>query len=63
MDTLIETSDLLTNTVVVLGTVAWAVSGAMAAARHRLDWFGVVVLGVIVAVGGGTVRDRSASTI
>jgi len=57
MDTLIETSDLLTNTVVVLGTVAWAVSGAMAAARHRLDWFGVVVLGVIVAVGGGTVRD------
>lgn len=52
-----ETSDLLTNTVVVLGTVAWAVSGAMAAARHRLDWFGVVVLGVIVAVGGGTVRD------
>jgi uncharacterized membrane protein YeiH len=57
MDTLIETSDLLTNTVVILGTVAWAVSGAMAAARHRLDWFGVVVLGVIVAVGGGTVRD------
>jgi uncharacterized membrane protein YeiH len=37
--------------------VAWAVSGAMAAARHRLDWFGVVVLGVIVAVGGCTVRD------
>lgn len=57
MDTLTETSDLLTNTIVVLGTVAWAVSGAMAAGRHRLDWFGVVVLGVIVAVGGGTVRD------
>lgn len=57
MNTLIATSDFLTNTVVVLGTVAWAVSGAMAAGRHRLDWFGVVVLGVIVAVGGGTVRD------
>ncbi len=57
MDTLTKTSLLLTNIVVVLGTIAWAVSGAMAAARHRLDWFGVVVLGVIVAVGGGTVRD------
>lgn len=57
MRTLAETSDLLTNIIIVLGTVAWAVSGAMAAARHRLDWFGVVVLGVIVAVGGGTVRD------
>lgn len=57
MDTLTETSDFFTNSVVVLGTVAWAVSGAMAAARHRLDWFGVVVLGAVVAVGGGTVRD------
>ncbi len=40
-----------------LGTVAFALSGALKAARHQLDVFGVVVLAVITAVGGGTLRD------
>jgi uncharacterized membrane protein YeiH len=40
-----------------LGTVAFALSGALKAARHRLDIFGVVVLAIITAVGGGTLRD------
>jgi len=39
------------------GTIAFAVSGALLAARKRMDLVGVVVLGCIVAVGGGTVRD------
>lgn len=39
------------------GTVAFAVSGALLAARKRMDLVGVVVLGCIVAVGGGTTRD------
>lgn len=39
------------------GTVAFAVSGALLAARKRMDLVGVMVLGSIVAVGGGTTRD------
>ena len=57
MDTLKETSDLAFNVLTVIGTAAFAVSGGMAAGRNRMDWFGVMVLGVIVAIGGGTLRD------
>ncbi|MBJ7519904.1 MAG: TRIC cation channel family protein [Solirubrobacteraceae bacterium] len=56
MDTLNASSQSLIDVLEVAGTIAFAVSGAMAATRHQLDWFGVVVLGVIVAVGGGTIR-------
>lgn len=41
----------------VIGTVAFAVSGAMAAGRARMDWLGAFVLAIIVAIGGGTIRD------
>ncbi len=41
----------------VIGTAGFAVSGAMSATRRRMDVFGVMVLGVIVAIGGGTLRD------
>ncbi|HEY6170554.1 MAG TPA: trimeric intracellular cation channel family protein [Verrucomicrobiae bacterium] len=34
-----------------------AISGALAASGKRLDLFGVIVLAVVTAVGGGTVRD------
>jgi uncharacterized membrane protein YeiH len=40
-----------------IGTIGFAVSGAMAATRQRMDVFGVAVLGVIAAISGGTVRD------
>jgi uncharacterized membrane protein YeiH len=40
-----------------IGTIGFAVSGAMAATRRRMDVFGVAVLGVIAAIGGGTLRD------
>jgi uncharacterized membrane protein YeiH len=39
------------------GTVAFAISGALLAARKRMDVAGVVALGCIVGVGGGTMRD------
>lgn len=41
----------------LLGTVAFALSGAMVAIRKQLDLLGVVVLGVTTAVGGGMIRD------
>jgi len=41
----------------VVGTMAFAISGVMAAARAGMDWLGAVVLAIAVAIGGGTVRD------
>ncbi len=41
----------------MLGTAAFAVSGALAASRKRMDIFGFMVLALMPAVGGGTVRD------
>jgi uncharacterized membrane protein YeiH len=40
-----------------IGTVAFAISGAIAASRRRMDLVGAVVLACLVAVGGGTARD------
>lgn len=41
----------------MIGTVAFACSGAMVAIKKKLDLLGVIVLGVITAVGGGMIRD------
>lgn len=41
----------------LLGTAAFAVSGAMTALQKRMDVFGVAILGVTTAVGGGVLRD------
>ena len=39
------------------GTFAFAVSGALLAARHRLDIIGFLFVANMTGVGGGTVRD------
>jgi uncharacterized membrane protein YeiH len=41
----------------LIGTAVFAITGALAAGRKRMDIFGVVVLGCVTAVGGGTLRD------
>lgn len=41
----------------ILGTIAFAFSGAMTAIRKEMDIFGVLILGVTTAVGGGIIRD------
>lgn len=41
----------------LIGTIAFAASGAMTGIRRDMDVFGVCVLGVITAVGGGMTRD------
>jgi uncharacterized membrane protein YeiH len=41
----------------LMGVAVFAVSGALAGVRARLDVFGVVVLGMITALGGGVIRD------
>lgn len=41
----------------LLGIIACTVSGAILAIKKRFDIFGVIVLGVVTAVGGGALRD------
>lgn len=40
-----------------VGIAVFAVTGVLAAGHRNLDLFAVVVIGVVTAVGGGTVRD------
>ena len=41
----------------IIGTIAFAASGAMVGVEKKMDIFGVAVLGVVTAVGGGIIRD------
>lgn len=41
----------------LIGTFAFAISGAIAGARHKLDIFGVLVLALAAATFGGITRD------
>lgn len=41
----------------LLGTFAFAVSGIRLASGKQIDWFGAYVLGLVTAIGGGTMRD------
>ncbi|AHG21228.1 hypothetical protein Z042_17685 [Chania multitudinisentens RB-25] len=43
----------------ILGTAVFAISGVLLAGKLRMDPFGVLVLGVVTAVGGGTIRDMA----
>lgn len=41
----------------VIGTIAAAISGIRLAATKNFDWFGAYIVGLITAIGGGTLRD------
>ena len=41
----------------IIGTVAFALSGSIIAARYGLDLFGVTLVGCVTAVCGGMLRD------
>lgn len=41
----------------LLGTMAFAISGALAGREKRLDLFGILTLAFVTAIGGGTLRD------
>lgn len=45
------------NILDVLGTIAFAISGALSAMNRRLDLFGIFIIAFVTAIGGGTVRD------
>lgn len=47
----------LVRTIELLGTAVFAASGVLSAARKGMDLLGVAVIGVVTALGGGTLRD------
>ena len=49
--------EYMLNILDMIGTVAFAISGAMTAIRKRMDILGVMILGMVTAVGGGMIRD------
>ena len=51
------TGDTLFFIVEILGTIAFAISGAMIAIDRKLDIFGVIIMGCMTACGGGILRD------
>ncbi|MBK7109540.1 MAG: trimeric intracellular cation channel family protein [Chitinophagales bacterium] len=41
----------------LIGTFAFAISGIRIASGKQIDWFGAFVIGLVTAIGGGTLRD------
>jgi possible membrane protein len=41
----------------LIGTVVFAITGALAAREHKMDVFGMFILAFVTGVGGGTLRD------
>lgn len=41
----------------IAGIVVFAISGAMTGIKKNMDLFGVIILGLVTAVGGGIARD------
>ena len=48
---------MLLSTLYIIGITAEAMTGALAAGRQKMDWFGVMLVASATAIGGGTVRD------
>jgi uncharacterized membrane protein YeiH len=53
---------ILFESLVAIGTIAFAISGSFKAFRHELDLLGVLVLGFVTALGGGLMRDALLHT-
>ncbi len=45
------------QTIDILGTIAFAISGVLVAMNKKMDAFGVLIVAFVTAVGGGTLRD------
>lgn len=53
----------LIEVLVWLGTLTFAVTGALVAVRKGFDLVGVLVLGSVTAIGGGSIRDLMSGVI
>ena len=41
----------------LLATAVFSITGVLAAARQNMDVLGLVIIGMVTAIGGGTLRD------
>ncbi|HHB51941.1 MAG TPA: TRIC cation channel family protein [Saprospiraceae bacterium] len=41
----------------IIGTIAFALSGFIVAAKHKFDILGIIVISYVTAFGGGVIRD------
>ena len=57
MTFILNNTDSIIFIMEIIGTIAFASSGALVAFRKNMDIFGVNVLAIITAVGGGCIRD------
>lgn len=48
---------MLLHYLFIMGICVEAITGALAAGRKKMDFFGVMLIATITALGGGTVRD------
>lgn len=48
---------MLLTILYLIGITAEAMTGALAAGKRHMDWFGVMLVASATAIGGGTVRD------
>lgn len=44
-------------TIDILGTIAFAISGVLIAMNKKMDFFGILIIAFVTAIGGGTLRD------
>lgn len=54
---MLYTTDDIVVVVDIVGTLVFAISGALAAGEKRFDLMGVAIIAFVTAVGGGTIRD------
>lgn len=48
---------MLLTIIYILAITAEAMTGALSAGRRSMDWFGVILIACVTALGGGSVRD------
>ena len=49
--------ELIIAAIEQVGIAAFSISGAITGIRKKMDLFGVILLGIVTAVGGGVLRD------
>ena len=52
-----EMSDIIVFIFEIIGTIAFAASGAFVAMEKKMDILGVMIMGLTTAIGGGVIRD------
>lgn len=48
---------MLLLSVYIIAIIAEAITGALAAGKYKMDLFGVILISLVTALGGGTIRD------